>query len=205
MVEQLRDHWEWRPDWAVERPCLMWYLTFEQHPGLVELTERMHARLAGTPTVDLVPASWLHLTLEEVGFVDAVPPEQVDAVLASARSALEGWRPSPLTLGPVTAMADAVVLQAAADADLDELHRRLRAGTTAALGREPAHDPEGFWAHVSVAYSNGTCDAPAVLAPLGEVAAERVVVEAARLTLASVTRRDRHYQWTERGAIPLGV
>lgn len=211
MVEQtawpvatdLRDHWQWRPDWATERPCLMWYLTFESQPELTALTERAHTCLADVATVDLVPVQWLHLTLDEVGFVDTVPPDDVEAVVASVREAVGGWRVGPITLGPVRTMADAVVLQATSAAGLDQLCDRLRAGTTAVLDRQAAHDPEPFWAHVSLAYVNQTAESHAVMEPLAPVASANVRVTVPRLTLAAVTRRNRHYQWTERAHVPL--
>ena len=65
MVEQtvrpvatsLVDHWGWRPDWQAERPCLMWYLTFEDQPELADLALRSHERLRPLGAVDLIPST----------------------------------------------------------------------------------------------------------------------------------------------------
>jgi 2'-5' RNA ligase len=203
VTTQLVDHWGWRPDWEVERPCLMWYLTFEDEPGLSDLAVRAHDRLRSLRTVDLIPAPWLHLTLDDVGFVDTLGADDVDRVVDSVRAVLEDWRSGPITLGPVTTMEDAVVLAAVSPADLGELCGRLRSGTSAVLDRDPGYEPLPFWGHVSLAYTNRPCDAASVLAPLAPLAGETLTVTVSRVTLAAVTRRDRHYQWTVRASLPL--
>jgi 2'-5' RNA ligase len=200
----LHDHWEWRPDWALERPCLMWYVTFARKPALARLARQLHARLAGVGSLDLIPVPWLHLTLDEVGFVDALSPHQVEEVVESVRVAVAGWSTTTLTLGPVTTMEDSVVLRAGPTSRLTDLHHRLASGTTLALGREEAHDPEGFHPHVSLAYANRTCDPQDVLAPLAATVTRLVDVEVSHLALVAATRRDRHYQWTVCAEVPLG-
>jgi 2'-5' RNA ligase len=203
VATRLVDHWGWRPDWQVERPCLMWYLTFEDQPGLADLALRAHDSLRGLESVDLIPVPWLHLTLDEVGFVDAMTSQDVDRVVESVRAVLEDWHVAPVLLGPITTMEDAVVLRAVSAADLDELCDRLRTATTAVLDRDVDHAPLPFWGHVSLAYTNQACDAASVMAPLTSLVDETLTVTVPRLTLASVTRRDRHYQWTVRASLPL--
>jgi 2'-5' RNA ligase len=178
----------------------MWYLTFDDEPRLASHAEQVQSRLDATETLDAVPVPWLHLTLDHVGFVDSVPPPQVDRVVASVRATLRDWSPAPVAVGPVTTMEDAVVLEATGT---DELHDRVRAGTGAALGQEPADEFRDFRAHVSLAYANQPCDAGEALARLGEVAERTVEVATPRLALATVTRKDRHYQWTEQERLPL--
>lgn len=203
MVEQaawptattLQDHWLWRPEWAIERPCLMWYLTFENQPELHELATRAQSCLLGVETVDLVPPQWLHLTLDDVGFVDEIPPAHVDDVLASARVGMAGWEVPSITLGPVDTMADALVLRAAPEHELGLLRARLRSSTAAALGAEASSGTGNFWPHVTLAYINDACDRRTVMEPLAAVSSVEVVVARSQLTLAAVTRRDRHYQW----------
>jgi 2'-5' RNA ligase len=142
----LRDHWQWRPEWVADRACLLWYLTFESQSELSRRAEQVHACLGGVPSVDVVPPPWLHLTLDDVGFLDELGAGQVAQV-----DELGDGRPSRL----------------------DE-----------------------FAPHVTLAYLNDACEPETLMGPLGPVAASPVVVAESRLTLASVTRRDRHYQWT---------
>jgi 2'-5' RNA ligase len=201
----LRNHWKWRPDWAVDRPYLLWYLTFESQPDLVRTAQHAQARLRGLPPVDVVPLPWLHLTLDDVGFADEVAPAQVEEVVESSRSALAGWTPPPLTLGPLAPMEDAVVLLADPVAEIEDLRDRLRGAITAVLGPDRMSGMKGHRPHVTLAYLNDDCDYGTVMGPLEPVSSEKVVVAVPRVTLASVTRRDRHYQWTTRAEVTLGA
>jgi 2'-5' RNA ligase len=178
----------------------MWYLTFEGEPALAEHAQAVQSRLTVTEALDPVPVPWLHLTLDQVGYVDTVPPQQVDQVVDSVRASVRDWSPGPVTVGPVAPMVDAVVLEAAG---VDGLHERVQAGTAAALGREPEDEFRRFRPHVSLAYSNQPCDADSALDGLDDAAARQVVLDTPRLALAAVTRRNRHYQWTERAEVPL--
>jgi 2'-5' RNA ligase len=203
--EELRDHWQWRPEWAIDRPCLLWYLTFENQPRLWQLAEELQGPVRNARTVDPVPPAWLHLTLEDVAFVDELAPGQVDEIVALAASAIAGWSAPALTLGPVLAMGSALVLEARPRRELSDLRDRLRACTALAVGPERVRGPDHFRPHVSFGYVNGPCRAEAVLEPLEDWAAEQVVVPVPQLTLAAVTRRNRHYQWTARATLDLEV
>lgn len=203
-VSLLRDHWQWRPEWAVDRACLLWYLTFESQPELARQAEQVRACLGDVALVDVVPAPWLHMTLDDVGFADELAADQVELVVSSARASVAGWVPPPLTLGPLAPMDDSVVLAAGPVTELVDLRDRLRTATTAVLGAGATSCLDDFRPHVTLAYLNDACEPDAVMGPLGPLAASRVVVAAPRLTLASVTRRDRHYQWTSCAQLALG-
>jgi 2'-5' RNA ligase len=192
----LRDHWQWRPEWVADRACLLWYLTFESQSELSRRAEQVHACLGGVPSVDVVPPPWLHLTLDDVGFLDELGAGQVEQVVVSARASVAGWRPAPLTLGPLAPMDDSVVLAAGPVPELVDLRDRLRAATCSVLGDGRPSRLDEFAPHVTLAYLNDACEPETLMGPLGPVAASPVVVAESRLTLASVTRRDRHYQWT---------
>lgn len=192
----LRDHWQWRPEWVVDRACLLWYLTFETQPDLSRQAEQVRACLRDVSAVDVVPTPWLHLTLDDVGFADQLTPGEVEQVVVSARASVADWEPPPIQLGPLAPMDDSVVLMAGPIPDLVDLRDRLRAATTSVLGAETTSFLDDFRPHVTLAYLNDACDPDAVMRPLGEVADAQVVVAEPRLTLASVTRYDRHYQWT---------
>jgi 2'-5' RNA ligase len=201
---RLRDHWQWRPDWSVERACLLWYLTFEDAPTLSAQAEQAHARLRGMDSLDVVPLRWLHLTLDDVGFADELHPAQAEDVVRAAQAAVAGWVPPPLTLGPLDAMEDSVVLRAGPAEELADLHQRLRSATASVPGAAAVSGLDDFWPHVTLAYLNRECDPEEVMAPLSAEPATQLVLAIPRLTLAAVTRRDRHYQWTACAQLPLG-
>jgi 2'-5' RNA ligase len=200
----LRNHWQWRPEWDADRVCVLWYLTFETAPELSQQAERAQSLLTGIRAVDVVPPGWLHLTLDDVGFADEVLPAQLDAVVAAARESVGPWVLPGLTLGPVCAMEDSVVLRAGPGPELEQLRQRLRDATTDVLGADAASGLDPFSPHVTLAYLNDACDADTVLDPLATVCRPELVVAVARLTLAAVTRRDRRYEWTALAQLPLG-
>ena len=200
-ASELSDHWRWRADWAVDRPYLMWYLTFEDQPELAQWASRAQDRLRQVRTLNLVPPQWLHLTLGDVGFVNEVSPDQVDGVTTAARTALAGWTGMSITLGPVTTMVDAVVLGTSHQGKLEQLRHRLQEATASVVGPQAPVGLREFWPHVTLAYVNDSCDRGTVFEPLRSMASDLITVTVSNVTLAAVTRINRHYQWTAREAI----
>jgi len=199
VATDLSDHWTWRPDWAADRACLLWYLTFTEEPALAELVETARSRLSSVPAVDPVPSPWLHLTLDDVGFEDEVSAEQQRDVVAAVVDAVAERPLPPLELGPVTTMVDALVLEAAPGPELLSLRDLLRSCTDEVLpGATSALD--AFWPHVTLAYSNAPVGRAALLSALEDLEDARVVVRP-QLVLAAVTRREKHYQWTSRALV----
>lgn len=203
VVDELREHARWRPDWTNDRPRLLWYITFRDHPQLAERCQEAEAGLRHLAAVNAVPPRWLHLTLDDVGFVDEVPEDKLDDLVESLPEVLEGWRLPSLTLGPLAAMEDALVLRTEPYAELRELRDRLRAVTAATVGGPVVDGPEEFLPHVSLAYVREACEPPVVMGPLEDRSSETVVIESAELTLAEVTRHDQHYEWKVRAVMPL--
>lgn len=192
-------HRNWRTDWTAERTCLYWYLTFEDQPALLSLFADVEDDLRRVASIDVVPPSWLHLTLLEVGFADEVTPSEMDDLVTAARS-VTGLLPLALELGPITTMTDAVVLQVVSE-QLGALQGLLAEGLRGSRAVEP--DPDGFWPHVSLAYTNSDCLREDVMGPLSDVADRRTSLTVPRLTLAAVTREQDHYRWQEVTALTL--
>ena len=202
-AELLHDHWTWRPDWEVDRPYLLWYVDVQAPPELAEWLAETTARWRDEPRVDPVPLRWLHLTLDDVEFTDRLSREDTDAVVAEARHALRRWPASSLTLGPLGPMHDAVVLHADDDGQLAEVRDRLRDATAQVLGPGALTELQTFQPHVSVGYVNDTCDPDRLLDPLGSLRDRRFRTIVRQVTLAAVTRRDRHYQWVPQATVQL--
>lgn len=200
-ITRLEDHWRWRPEWATDRPCLWWYLTFEGQPELRSLSERVRPFLDGMSSVDTVPPQWLHLTVQDVGYVDEVPPDDIESMVDLATEAVGDLQSRPLTLGPVMPMRSAVVLSVHPADHLRGVRGRLRKEMAAVGMVVPG--PDLFRPHVSLAYLNRDCDARAVMDRLRPVRSLTTTIHGPRLTLAAVTRQDRHYQWTARAELPL--
>lgn len=202
-VERLMSHWEWRPEWRPDRPCLYWYLTFDTDDVREAVDRRATDLVDSTDWLDPVPLRWVHVTLCDVGFVDELSPAVIDRVVGGVTREMEHRRPLELHLGPVAAMRRAVVLRVGPLEPLREFQSAVRGATERGLdGRQLVHRHQ-FWPHLSLGYVNRDVaerDVQRLLGRMPEVSG-RVVVP--RLSLASVTRRDRHYQWTVEAEIPL--
>lgn len=190
------NHWEWRPEWAADRPCWYWYLTFL--PGEVErvVDQSVLDKTRATAWLDPVPSRWLHLTVCDVGFDDELTQPMVEAVHRSvSEAAAEG--PPALRVGPVEAMRSAVVLRADGGRALSRLHKLVSDATAATLG--PAASlvhRHRFIPHVTLGYVNRPVDKAEVDGLLGDMVPVSSRVRPARLALVAVTRRGGHYQWT---------
>lgn len=198
----LRDHWHWRPEWRCDRPRYWWYLTFATESPLHQVARRFQQHVSGIDSLDLVPLEWLHLTLQDVGFVHELAPGQASALRAAAADAVSDLPALRLALGPLRTMNSAVVLEAHPTDELVALRHRLR--TALAAVRAPdVPGPVEFHPHVSLAYVNRECDASDVLDPLRDVPMPTAHVSVGKVTLAAVTRRNRAYRWEPVAEVPL--
>lgn len=202
--EGLRNHWDWRPEWRSDRPCLYWYLTFDEETIAEAIGADVLDRAAAVPWLDAVPPRWLHVTLCDIGFADEVAPHVVGRAVREARRVTAATGPLRLRFGPLTAMAGAVVLPAGPVSPLRALQRRVRWATRRALGPECRSAHRQFWPHLSLGYVNRAVPRSEAERRLPGLSLARVAeAPVTRLTLASVTRRNRHYQWSVEAEVPL--
>jgi 2'-5' RNA ligase len=201
----VRHHWDWRPEWRPERPCLYWYLTFDRDALAAAVGPAVLAAVADAPWLDPVPLEWTHLTVCDLGFVDEVPAEVVARAAGELDRSLAATELPTLTLGPLVGMDSAVVLAAEPLDELRALQRRVRRAAESALGpgRLVVHR-HAFWPHVSLGYVNRDVPLDEVLAVTEPFDRVRTQLPVADLVLAAVTRRRRHYQWSVRGVSKQG-
>ena len=202
----LTSHWDWRPEWTAARPNWWWYATFETDPTVRRLARNVQKSINRGAPVDPIPLRWLHLSLAEVGYVADVPRAVAHECALAAREAVAQMHSLSLTIGPVTMMPGAVVLDVRAP-DLVELHHRLLTAVASTLPRPPVQRP--FTPHISVAYVRRDCTSEDVLdaatmqhqdLPAGSHAS----TELAEIALVEVVRDQRHYRWTSRHRLSLG-
>ena len=193
-VGRFRDHWRWRPDWTPNRPRVLWYLTFEDSPQLASAIAPYEPALRATGA-DLVPPRWLHLTVTDVGFADAIDDWTLRAARDSVRRAVRGLPSLRLELGPVAALPGAVVLPAHPLERLRELRQAVRRSTSE-VGLAAPDDIDGpFWPHVSLCYVNSRTDHQALWDVVRPGQGSTVEVRCSRLSEVLVSRREGHYQW----------
>jgi hypothetical protein len=203
-VDRMADHWWWRPGWRPGRRMYTWHFTFDGNPAAGDLAARYQARLAGLPGLDFVPARWLHLTTQGVGFVDEVSDGDVEAIINAARGRLAELSPVAVTLGPARVTPEAILLDVAPAAGLKAIRAGVRAAISDAWSPDRVPEPEEWTPHVSVAYSSTTAPAGPYAAALAdwENSAECVI---GAVQLIVLGRDERLYEWTTRADIQLSL
>jgi len=206
-VDQLQDHWWWRPGWRAGRHFYACHITIEDQPELQRLVARYRAALANIKGLDLIPDRWLHLTMQGIGFVDEVS----DADLGAVRDAIAGETvqvqgPTVVFHRPVVRL-EAVYLPATPAAPLRDLRAAVRSGIVRALGAGRVADATeslaNYRPHVSIAYSNTDQDAEPIVAALRAVEADAARVTFAHLSLLEFHRDNRMYEWVSSQPLPL--
>jgi hypothetical protein len=189
--ENMADHWWWRPGWKPGRRMYTWHITFDDQPTIQDLAARYQAKLSGLTGLDLIPARWLHLTTQGLGFTDEVSDTDVDAVVDRARQRLAKVDPVQATLGPATVTPEAILLDVAPLSELRRIRDELRASITDVWG--PDRLMEG---------DDSTAPAAPYLAAMenGDTAS----VPISHVQLIVLDRDQRMYEWTTRADIPLG-
>lgn len=153
----LRDHWWPRPGWRPGRITYTWHLTFDGAEDLHRLVSNLQQRLSGLPGLDHIPARWLHLTVQSVGYTDEISDHTLHEVVDSVRSRVARIPAFDVEFGRATILREGVVLLPSPDDALQRLWREVRAGIADAVGADRLDtrldDARGFLPHVSLVYS----------------------------------------------------
>ncbi|MFD0851493.1 hypothetical protein ACFQ07_04645, partial [Actinomadura adrarensis] len=88
-----------------------WHFTFDGQSDVHRLVEDYQARLAHVPGLDPIPARWLHLTTQGLGFTDEVSTDVMDAVVFGVRDRLSGVPPVRVSVGPAVVDPEVVRLK----------------------------------------------------------------------------------------------
>lgn len=202
--ERMINHWWWRPGWRVGRQFYTWHLTFADVPDVHRLA-RAYAPYLDLPSLDLIPDTWLHLTMQGVGFVDEVDPGDVDKIVQAARIQLAQIEPFIISLGPTVVDDEVVRLEVAPVVPVRELRDRLRAAIVEVWGPDDVPEAaDGFTPHVSLAYSNREGDMAPIQAAASAVTPEPAIVTVTHADLILLNRDQQQYQWTTHAQVPLG-
>lgn len=200
---RLCDHWWSRPGWRPGRIALTWHLTFPDAPALGKHAAAYQRALDGLPGLNPVPATWLHLTVQTVGYSDEVPAPTVAAVVEAVRSRVAAIEPFDLEFDRATIYGEAIAIRTRPDPPIERLRDAVRAGIGAALGDGPVptapEQAHGFLPHVTIAYSRIDTDATPYAVALAGVEQPPTIVPITAITLI---RQERllapHwlYRWT---------
>jgi 2'-5' RNA ligase len=198
--EVTRDHWWWRPGWQTGRSYYTWHFTFpiqhRIHNVVAEYQETLSdLRHAVTP----VPAAWLHLTLQGVGFADEVTDADAIAIAEAARARLAHHGQVTVGLGPAAMDPEAVYLPVNPVAGIYAVRDRIREAIGGVWA--PEHVPEAdkllYPPHLTIGYVF-VSDLP--LAPLRETVDRQPhrldEVQLDSVSLIRLNRDHEEYHWS---------
>ncbi|TDC84761.1 2'-5' RNA ligase family protein [Nonomuraea deserti] len=207
-VEKVRSHWWPREGWRPGRLVYTWHLTFEDAPQLHQLAERYQSVLAAINGHDPIPAQWLHLTMQSVGWVDEVAEEQLDQVTEAVAARLGQLNPVELTFHRSVVIGEAVELAPTPAEPLHQIWDEIRKGIAEVTGNVPtaAEQAKGFRPHVSLTYFNAPGPAKPYIDALNAVDADVVSVNVDQVALIvqnRVLEPEWVYRWNTRTTVPL--
>ncbi|PJE99662.1 hypothetical protein CUT44_03960 [Streptomyces carminius] len=206
-AKEMRDHWWWRPGWQVGQRALTWHLTFEGQTAFHRLVEGYQRVLARFPGLEPVPVSWLHLTMQGIGFTSGVAPADVARIETAVRERLAVLSVPTPTFGQVVVADEAVVLPP--DEEGEKAIRAVRAAIRSGIGSVWGVDgvPENsshYRPHVSIAYSNRTQDAAPVVEAITVAGEQSVRLDVPTASLIELHRDRRVYEWEVVAEVPIG-
>jgi 2'-5' RNA ligase len=204
----LRNHWTPRPGWSAERSLVATYLTLDGSPDAVAALQAYQAELIGLPQVDLVPAEWLHVTVQGIAFADEVPATAA-ARLAAALAERLAHLPAPrVRLDPPEPGGEGIYLPLTPAEALVPLRDTIRATATDELGLSSLYGLPGqdgaFSPHASFAYTNADLPVEEVMIRLAAVPHVPVELEVTSVAVIALRRSDRRWWWTDRHDVRVG-
>jgi len=138
--------------------CLIRFEPRLLQPSLNEIL----SGLGGFPFVRSHPDHFLHITLQELGFIsenpknpDEITQERIDEFIAGASSALAGAIPFDIVLGGANSFQDAVFLDVHDRGQCSRMHTRLRE-----LAAIPSQPKFGYVPHCTIAHYTEARNAP---------------------------------------------
>lgn len=161
--------------------------------------------LATLPMLDPIPARWLHLTMQGLGFTDAIEPADVDAIVQATKRRVTELRPFTVTIGPPHVDPETIQMPVQPVEPLQQLRAKVRQAIAEVWGAD--HVPEvaeGWRSHVSLAYSNAAGPAEPIAEALAAQPAQTAEVEIAAISLIDLNRDHQAYEWVDVAMVRLG-
>lgn len=204
----VRNHWWWRPGWKSGRHYYACHLTLDDQPQLRELVSRYQQAIRSLPNLDLIPAQWLHLTMQGIGFTDEISAAVLQDLADAIHHELSAIEPPSVSFGYLTVHPEAVYLKAHPAEALYPLRMAMHQAIASVLGPDRFHETiptvEQFVPHVSIAYVSADGEVQPITQALETVAIAGVQVTFAEASLLEFHRDQRMYEWTNAEPIAIG-
>lgn len=203
LPNRMANHWWWRPGVRPGRHLLVWHILVDDQPAVHDLVGLCQSRLAGLDGLDPIPAEWLHMTTQIIGFADEIPQPEIDAMTAAVGKRLADLPPVTVQLGRVIFHAEGIMLGIEPRQALNPIREGIRDAIAETVSVHQLADEPQWTPHVSVAYSHGTGPAAPVIEALAERPAPCPLTVRAVQLVAQL--RDGHlYRWDRLATVPLG-
>jgi 2'-5' RNA ligase len=205
MISEVRDHWYWRPNWRPGRSFYTWHIIFPNDAVLADVHTGYQRVVGSLPGISPVPAQWLHLTLQGIGFVDKVPQADLDPIIDAAERRLEHFRPFEIKLGPAVVDVESLQLPVSPADRLRRLRDQLRAAVTDVWGRDSVPELPELDPHISLGYWNRNAPAEPLQQRVKALSGGVARTEVTHVSLINLNRDHQQYEWTKYASLPLGV
>jgi 2'-5' RNA ligase len=206
-VDELHDHWWWRPGWRAGRHFYAFHFTLGDQQELQNLVAEYQKPLRGVGGLDLIPAQWLHLTMQGIGFVDEVDADRIARLATVATENLATVCPPVVTFHRPVIRPEAVYLPAQPADDIRAVRTAVRDAIATVLGDgglDSAEQLTSYRPHVSVAYSNMDQSPAPIIEALSRVDPAPTIVTLRHVDLLKFHRDHRMYEWTNASPLPIG-
>lgn len=200
--DEMANHWWWRPGWKVGTRFYAWHVTLDGQDDLHRLIDEYQDALKPFPTLDPVPRKWRHVTLQGLGHIENVNDQQRDEAVQAVSERLAKLDPIESYFQRAAIFREAIALPPSNPDAYAMLRNEIRAGIADAWGWCP-EQPDGFRAHASAAYSNGSADALPVRRALTEASPAAVRTNIDKASLILMHRDHRMYEWETVASTPL--
>jgi 2'-5' RNA ligase len=208
-VTTVRNHWWWRPGWRAGRHFYACHLTTEHQPQLRALVKQYQDAIEHLPNLDLIPARWLHITMQGIGFADEISTTDLAAVTERMGERLRGLEPPVTTFHQPTIWREAVVIKADPAEPLYQLRLAMYDTIATVLGpvkfSEPRPEAGQFTPHVSIAYVNNEGPRQPIAEAVTNAASQAVTATFGTASMLTFHRDHRMYEWTEATPVPIGT
>jgi 2'-5' RNA ligase len=171
---------------------------------MANLADAYRSALQGFPSLDVLRTDELHMTIQGIGFTDAVRDDDVSAIIEATR--IELAKLPRETIEARAPHVDSETVQVAVQpvAAVRELRLALRRGI-AAVWNDVPESMDGFGPHVTLAYSNAESDRrQEIEEAVHGIDSTPARFEVSALSLIRLNRDNAAYEWSEVATVPVG-
>lgn len=201
----IRNHWYWRPGWGIGSRFYTWHITFDGQPEVEHLADQYRALLSQQPNLDVIPNQWLHLTMQGIGFVHNVAPEDVDAIVAATRARCAHLAPFKLTIAAPHVDPESIQIAVDPVEPVRQIRTAIRAAIADVWGSDRVPEPaEPYNPHLSLAYTNTEGPATPLIEALTSAPTLTANAEIDSCQLIILNRDEGMYVWEPYATVKLG-